>query len=305
MNGEEKGKEKKAGLVSIVGRPNAGKSALINCLVGEKVAIVSRVPQTTRNRIIGVRTFKEGQIVFIDTPGIHKPLHRLNKRMLDIAYAAFEGVDIVMLIIDASKRFGHGDEFVIERLSDVRCPVFLLINKIDLIRKTKILEIIERYSVLRDFKEIIPIAALTGENTDVLLREIFANLPFHPYYFPEDFLTDQPEHFFISEIIREKVFTLTREEVPHSTVVMVDKMEDKRKEGVLVIDATVHVEKDNQKGIVIGKGGELLKKIGSSAREDLERFFGTKIFLNLWVKVKKKWREDEIFLNLIFKEHGV
>ena len=290
-----------SGFVTIIGRPNAGKSTLLNALVGEKIAIVTNKPQTTRTRIQGILNVKAqkgrsaAQIVFVDTPGVHRPDSRLNRKMMQEIHEALESRDLILLIVDATERFGPGDQHVLELIKSYGGPVFLLLNKIDKVQKEKLLPLIEHYSRLHDFQEIIPISAARGEGLDVLLERIIANLPQGPRYFPEEQLTDQPERFLASEIIREKVLQKTGKEVPYSIAVMIDSYEELAR--LTRIAATIYCEREGQKGILIGKGGERLKEIGTAARLELERLLGKKVFLELFVKVKPAWRESETFVD--------
>lgn len=283
----------KSGFVSIIGRPNVGKSTLLNGLLGEKIAIVSSKPQTTRNRILGIVNQPSAQIVFLDTPGIHKPMHRMNEVMVKIALRTYNEVDVILMLVEATEQPGGGDRFIIETLSEVKTPVFLLINKVDLIKKDALLPLIRKYSSLYKFAEIIPVSALKNDLGN-LLETILKRLPRGPKYFPDDQFTDQPERFIVSELIREKVFELTKDEIPYSTAVVIEEMKEKPE--ITHIHAVIYVERDSQKGILIGKGGAMLKKIGTLARLDAEKLLGTKIFLKLLVKVKKDWREDERML---------
>lgn len=294
------GEEPRCGVVSLVGRPNSGKSTLINRLVGEKVAIVTPVPQTTRNRIRGIRNVGPHQIIFLDTPGVHKPLYRMNRQMMALAMDALEHVDLVLLLVDASTTYGKGDQFVIETL-EKRCkaPVVLVLNKIDLLEKQRLLPLIDTYRGLYPFSAVIPLSALTGENEELLLETAVAALPAGPPLYPdEEIYTDQPERRLVSEIIREKVITMTREELPYVTAVLVETFEEPENEGgTLHIGAVILVERKSQKGIVIGKGGQLLKQIGTAARRDMEQLLGARIYLQLLVKVRPGWREDGRLLN--------
>jgi GTP-binding protein Era len=281
----------KSGFVSIIGRPNSGKSTLLNRLVGEKVSIVTDKPQTTRHIVRGIVTRPEGQITFLDTPGIHKPIHRMNERMMKFVRNAMADVDLIGLMVDASSEFGRGDEFTLELLKPVATKKMLLLNKIDRIEKSKLLPLMDRYSKLADFEEIMPISALTGENADALVAVIFNQMPEGPMFYPSDQLSDQPERTIAGEMIREKLILATEEEMPYSTAVVIDRFEEG--ERLHRIFATIFVERESQKAIVIGKSGLKLKEIGIEARKDLETFFGRKIFLELHVKVKKNWRDDE------------
>jgi GTPase len=288
----------KAGLVSFVGRPNAGKSTLLNALVGTKLAIVSDKPQTTRNRILGVRNYPEGQIVFIDTPGIHRPLHRMNVRMVDAAVATMKDVDLLGLVVDASEPPGQGHRFVLELVRKADMPAILVLNKIDRIAKPTLLPMIERASREHDFAEIIPVSALTGDGLDRLEAAMLAHLPAGEPLYPEDYLTDQPERRMAAEMVREKVLQATHAELPFSTAVVVDRFEEPSPpKGVLRVYCTIFVEQPSQKPIVLGRGGEMIKRIGTEARQDMERFFGTRVFLDLHVKVKPDWRDDERVLD--------
>jgi GTP-binding protein Era len=291
----------KFGHVSLVGRPNAGKSTLLNRLVGTKIAIVSDKPQTTRNRILGVRNYPDAQVVFLDTPGIHRPLHRMNARMVDVAVDTMENVDVLGLVMDASQPLGKGNRYIIDLVAGASAPVFLILNKIDLIRKSRLLPIIAEYARLADFAEIVPVSAATGDNVDRLERTIIDRLPEGEPMYPDDYLTDQPERFFASEIIREKLLEFTHTEIPFSSAVIVDRFEEPaagvdRKTAVLNLYCSIIVERESQKPIVIGKGGDMIKRIGSAARVELERFFGTRVFLDLHVRVKAEWREDDKLL---------
>lgn len=290
----------RSGFVSIIGRPNAGKSTLLNTIIGEKLAIVTHKPQTTRNRIHGILNVKakgkglNGQIVFVDTPGIHKPENSLNKRMMQEVYDALEGCDLLLLLVDVTQKFGTGDEFALKLLNKASAPAFLVLNKIDLVEKGKLLPIIERYSKLHEFREIIPISALKGQGVDELLQATLKYLPEGPRYFPKDQVTDQPERFLVAEIIREQVLLQTHEEVPYATTVVVERYEEEGK--LLRISAAIYCEREGQKGIIIGRGGEMLKKIGTHARRDIERRLSIKVFLELFVKVRPGWRDSRQFV---------
>ena len=291
----------RSGFVSIVGRPNAGKSTLLNALVGEKIAIVTEKPQTTRTRIQGMVNVKAqkgrpaGQIVFIDTPGVHKPDSRLNRKMMQEIHAALESRDIVLLLVDASDRFGPADQFVIDLVQKSGGTAFLLLNKIDKLQKDKLLPVIEHYSKLHDFKEIIPISAIKQDGLDTLVDKIMRTLPEGPRYFPSDQLTDLPERFIAAEIIREKILLKTGKELPYATAVVVERFEELPK--LTRISAAIYCERDGQKAILIGKGGQKLKELGTSARIELEALLGKKVFLELFVKVKKDWRESAAFVD--------
>jgi len=284
----------KFGFVSFIGRPNAGKSTLLNRLVGTKLAIVSDKPQTTRTRIPGVRNYPDAQVVFLDTPGIHRPLHRMNRQMVDTAVDTFREVDILGLVVDASEPGGKGDKFVVEMIKDVTAPVVLILNKIDLMKKTRLLPILERYGKDGRFADIVPISAATGDNVDRLERVILDRLPEGEARFPADYLTDQPERFFAAEIVREKLLQFTHAEIPFSSAVVIDRFEEPTAERALLrLFCTIVVDRESQKPIVVGRGGDMIKRIGTAAREELERFFATRVYLDLHVRVKSEWREDD------------
>jgi len=285
-----------SGFVSIVGRPNVGKSTLLNRLVESKVAIVSPVPQTTRHRILGVLTRPDFQVVFVDTPGIHRPLYEMNRRMLRLAYQALEGMEIVLLMVDASVPFGSGDRFVTSRLREIPGTKFLVLNKVDIIRKSRLLPLIETYQEMGEFAEFLPVSSSTGDGVDLLLGKIRERLPPGPRYYPEGQVTDMPRQFLLAEMVREQVFHKTRQEVPHSTAVLVDEMREK-KDGLMLLRATIYVERENQKRIVIGNKGKMLKEIGTAARREIERFLGCRVYLDLWVKAAPHWREDTRMLD--------
>jgi GTP-binding protein Era len=290
----------KSGFVSFIGRPNAGKSTLLNRLVGTKLAIVSDKPQTTRNRILGVKNYPDAQVVFLDTPGIHRPLHRMNVRMVDAAMDTMREVDVLGLVVDVTEPPGKGDRFVLDLVKDVKVPVFLILNKIDLIKKTKLLPRMEQYGALGHFAEIVPISAGTGDNVDRLERVILDRLPEGEPLYPPDYLTDQPERFFAGEIVREKLLQFTHAEIPFSSAVVVDRFEEPGAEtGMLKLYCTIVVERESQKPIIVGRGGDMIKRIGTAAREDLEKFFDTRVFLDLHVRVKSEWREDDQVLKEI------
>jgi GTP-binding protein Era len=295
----------KSGFVSLIGRPNAGKSTLLNRLVGSKLAIVSDKPQTTRTRILGVRNYPDAQVVYLDTPGIHRPLHRMNVRMVDTALETIREVDVLGLVVDATEPGGKGDRFVLDLLKNVSVPLFLVLNKIDLMKRSRLLPLMERYSKEAHFAEIVPISAATGENVDRLERALIANLPEGPRLYPEEYLTDQPERFFASEIVREKLLQFTHAEIPFSSAVVIDRFEEPSEgQPILRLFCTIVVDRESQKPIVIGKGGEMIKRIGSAAREELERFFSTRVFLDLHVRVKAEWREDDRVLTEIGVNRG-
>jgi GTP-binding protein Era len=288
--------EFRSGFVALIGRPNVGKSTLMNHIVGHKVAIMSDKPQTTRNKIRGIYTDEKGQIIFLDTPGIHKPHSKLGEFLVRTAQNALEEVDLVLFLVDAVEGLGPGDRFIIENLKEMKTPVFLVVNKIDQVHPDDLLPLIDKYRQLYSFAEVVPISALMGNNTRTLVDLILRYLPEGPQYYPSDLVTDHPERFIVGELIREKVLELTREEVPHSVAVVVEEM--KKREGKDLVDvyATIFTERPSQKGILIGKGGRMLKEVGRRAREEIERLLGTRIFLELWVKVKKDWRNEELLL---------
>jgi GTP-binding protein Era len=284
----------KAGFVSLVGRPNAGKSTLLNRLVGTKLAIVSDKPQTTRTRILGVRNYPDAQIVFLDTPGIHRPLHRMNVRMVDAAVETLREVDVVVLVVDASERTGGGDRHVQALVDGVKTPVVLALNKVDLVRKPALLPLIEGYGRGGRFAAIVPVSAQTGENVDRLERVLIDALPEGERLYPDDYLTDKPERFFAAEIVREKLLQFTRSELPFSTAVIVDRFEEPAGDRpILRLYCTILVDRESQKAIVVGRGGDMIKRIGTAAREDLERFFESRVYLDLHVRVRADWREDD------------
>ena len=285
----------KSGFVSIVGRPNVGKSTFLNRIVGQKIAIMSDKPQTTRNKIQGVVTTDDSQIVFIDTPGIHKPKHALGDFMNKMAKQTIPDVDVVLFMINANEKIGPGDRFVIDLLSRTKSPVFLVINKIDLIHPDELLPIIETYQAEYDFAEIVPISALQGNNVDRLFDVLKTYIPEGPQYYPDDQVTDHPERFIMAELIREKVLYFTHEEVPHSVAVTIEKISRDENEKVHVM-ANIIVERSSQKGILIGKQGAMMKQIGTGARREIERLLGSKVYLELWVKVQKGWRNKQIHL---------
>jgi GTPase len=287
----------RTGYVSLIGRPNAGKSTLLNRIIGEKVAIVSDKPQTTRNRILAVKNYPDGQIVFVDTPGIHRPMHRLNVRMVDTAVETLREVDVVALLFDASTRPGHGDEYVSKLLQDVKRPVVLALNKIDLVAKAKLLPLMEQASTWHDFAAIVPVSATTGDGIERLEKVLLEHLPEGEPGFPEDYLTDQPERTFVAETVREKVLQHTRAELPFSTAVVVDEFNEEERDRLLRLYCTIYVETESQKPIVIGRAGDMIKRIGTEARQDLEKFFGTKVFLDLRVKVNPNWRDNDRVLD--------
>lgn len=282
----------KSGFVAIIGRPNVGKSTLMNQVIGQKIAIMSDKPQTTRNKIHGVYTTNESQIVFLDTPGIHKRQSKLGDYMNEMAISTLGEVEAVLFLIDAADGLGGGDRYIAEQLKDVSTPVILVMNKIDKLEPEALLPLIEEYRKLHTFAEIVPISAKLGNNVDTLLAQLEKYLPEGPQYYPEDQITDHPEQFVCAELIREKILHMTREEVPHSIAVTIEDMRVEEN-GVVHISAVIFVERDSQKGIIIGKQGAMLKEVGRRARTDIENLLGSKIFLELWVKVKKDWRNQE------------
>lgn len=296
----------KTGYVALIGRPNVGKSTLLNNILGEKIAIISDKPQTTRTSIMGIKTTDKGQIIFVDNPGIHKPLHKLNRRMMNFVYSALETSDLICLLIDATLKFGHGDEFVLETLKKISTPVFLLINKVDIIKKDKVLLLIDKYKDLIAFKEIIPISALKGDNLDVLENKIYENLPESEKEFDDGDKSIQSERFLLSEIIREKLLSHVKQELPFVTAVYIDKIENRgimekhpQKKEMKYIKASIYVEKDNHRKIIIGRHGSLVKTIGIESRREMEQILDCKIFLDLQVRVKERWRDQADVLDLI------
>ncbi len=303
----------RTGYVALIGRPNTGKSTLLNALIGQKVAIVSDKPQTTRISILGIKTTDKGQLIFVDNPGIHKPLHTLNKRMMNFVYSALETSNAVCLLVDASQKFGHGDEYVLETLRKVKTPVFLLINKVDIVRKDKVLPIIDQYKDLFPFKEIIPISALKGVNLDVLEKLLWELLPESPKLYSDDEISDQTERFLFAEIVREKLLKYVTQELPFVTAVYIESVEKKsqadwKKPGesrpVTYIRASIFVEKDNHRKIVIGRQGSLVRQIGIEARQEIAEYIGHKVFLDLQVRVREGWRDSEDVLDLIEGQKG-
>ncbi len=285
----------KSGFVSVIGRPNVGKSTLLNAVTGQKIAIMSDKPQTTRNTIRGVITNEQCQLVLIDTPGIHKPKTKLGEYMVNVASETMKEVDLILFLVEATTPAGNMDISIIEQLKKVKTPVFLILNKVDIVSKDKLFQIIESYSKLMDFKAIIPISALKNDGTDIILNEALKYIPEGPQFFSEDTLTDQPEKVIAAEMIREKVLLNLDEEVPHGVGVEVMSFKE-REDGLINIQATIYCEKSSHKGIIIGKQGQMLKKIGSAARYEIERLLDTKIFLELWVKVKPDWRNNDSML---------
>jgi len=306
----------KVGYVALVGRPNVGKSTLLNKILGQKVAIISDKPQTTRTNILGIKTTQKGQIIFVDNPGIHRPLHKLNKRMMNIVYSSLQTSDLICLLIDATQRYGHGDQFVIETLGNTSTPLILLINKVDIIKKEKILLLIDTYKDLLDFKEIIPISALKGTNVDVLEEKLYDFLPEAEKIYSDEEISNQSQRFLLSEIIREKLLRHVREELPFVTAVYVEIIEDyvrstdhelppgesteaSRPKARKYIMASIFVEKDNHRRIIIGRRGQMIKTIGTEARLEMEKILETRVFLDLGVKVRERWRDKADVLDLI------
>ncbi|WP_276618963.1 GTPase Era [Syntrophomonas wolfei] len=286
----------KSGFVSIVGRPNVGKSTLLNAIIGEKIAIVSEKPQTTRTRIQGIYTCERGQVIYVDTPGIHKPKHLLGEYMVKVSARSLEEVDIIYYMTDVTRPFGGGESFILDQLKDARVPVFLLVNKIDLVSEQEVKDYIQIFNQQRSFSEVVSISAACGTNLQLLLDKTLDALPEGPLYYPEDDLTDQPIYLLIAELIREKALMLTHDEVPHSLAVEVEEFK-KQSNGKVYLRAAIYMERDSQKGIVIGKKGQMLKTIGEQARQDIESLLDTAVYLDLWVKVKKNWRDNENILN--------
>ena len=290
------GKGFKSGFVAVVGRPNVGKSTLINALIDDKIVIVSDKAQTTRNRIVCVYTDEKKQIVFMDTPGIHKPKHKLGEFMVDQAVDSLREVEAILFVVAANEKRGPGDNFVIEQLRKVNVPVFLIVNKIDTMDKQDLLEAIVSYENSYPFEAVVPISAKEKDNIEEVVNLLEKHLPEGPKYFPDDMITDQPERLIISDIVREKILLQTHDEIPHAIAVDVDEMKT-REDGTTYVRATIYVERDSQKGIIIGKQGAMLKTIGRQARGDIERLLATKVFLDLWVKVKKDWRNKSGMLS--------
>ncbi|MBM0867985.1 GTPase [Staphylococcus auricularis] len=287
--------EYKSGFVSIIGRPNVGKSTFVNRVIGHKIAIMSDKAQTTRNKIQGVMTQDDAQIIFLDTPGIHKPKHKLGDYMMRVAKNTLSEIDAIMFMVNVNEEIGRGDEYIMDMLKDVKTPVFLVLNKIDLVHPDELMPRIEQYQSYMSFTEMVPMSALEGHNVDHFIEGLKSYLPEGPQYYPEDQVSDHPEQFVVSELIREKILHLTSEEIPHAIGVNVDRM-IKKDEDHVRIEATIYVERDSQKGIVIGKGGKKLKEVGKRARHDIENLLGSKVYLELWVKVQKDWRNKVNFI---------
>lgn len=284
----------KSGFASLIGRPNVGKSTLMNCIIGQKIAITSNKPQTTRNRIQTVYTSEEGQIVFLDTPGIHKAKNKLGSYMVNVAKSSLQDVDVVLWLVEPGDYIGAGDRDILEKLKKVKAPVILVINKIDTVKKETLLQVIDIYRKEMDFVEIVPVSALKADNTEELISCIMKYMPYGPAFYDEDTVTDQPERQIVAELVREKALHCLSEEIPHGIAVSIEAMKYKKK--IVEIEATIICEKDSHKGIVIGKQGQMLKKIGSQARYDIEKLLECKVNLKLWVKVKKDWRDSDFLL---------
>lgn len=288
--------EKKSGFVTLVGRPNVGKSTLMNRLIGQKIAITSNKPQTTRNRIQTVYTCDKGQIVFLDTPGLHKAKNKLGEYMVKAAERTFSEVDVILWLVEASSYIGPGDRHIAEQLKSANVPVILVVNKIDMVKKEELLPIVDAFSKLCDFAEIVPLSARSGDNTATLLDVVFQYLEEGPMFYEEDVVTDQPMRQIAAEVIREKALHCLNDEIPHGVAVTIEKMKDRSKRKITDIEATIVCEKESHKGIIIGKNGSMLKKIGSTARYELEQMLEQQVNLNLWVKVRKEWRDSELLL---------
>ena len=286
----------KSGFATLIGRPNVGKSTLMNRLIGQKIAITSNKPQTTRNRIQTVYTCEQGQIIFLDTPGIHKAKNKLGEYMVNVAERTLREVDVILWLVEPSAFIGAGERHIAEQLEKAKTPVILVINKTDTVKKEEILGFIDAYRKLYDFDEIVPVSALKGDNTDTLIEQIFKYLPYGPQYYDEDTVTDQPMRQIVAELIREKALRCLSDEIPHGIAVSIDKMKERSDGKVCDIDATIICEKDSHKGIIIGKQGSMLKKIGSAARYEIERMMEMKVNLQLWVKVKKDWRDSDYLI---------
>ena len=282
----------KSGFIGIIGRPNVGKSTLLNSLVGEKIAITTHKPQTTRNRIMGIKNMESGQLIFLDTPGIHRASTPLNQYMVTAAMNTFRSADILLLLVEAPTGVHRDDRAVLHSLENIRLPVILMINKIDLVQKKTILPIMDQFRQLFQFADMIPVSAMTGDGISLLVQQIWGLLPEGPRYFPVDMMTDRTERFIVAEIIREKITLLTHQEIPYATAVLVDSFKEDEEKNLIRIQATINVEKDSQKGILIGKKGSMLKEIGMRARRDMEKFLAARIYLEIFVRVKKDWTHD-------------
>lgn len=289
-------KQIKSGFVTLIGRPNVGKSTLMNKIIGQKIAITSNKPQTTRNRIQTVYTSDEGQIIFLDTPGIHKAKNKLGEYMVNVAERTLKEVDVILWLVEPSNFIGEGERHIVEQLKNVKTPVFLIINKTDTVKKDDLLQYIDTYRKIYDFAEIIPASALKGDNTDTIIELIYKYLPYGPAYYDEDTVTDQPMRQIAAELIREKALKCLDDEIPHGIAVAIDRMNFRKDGSIVDIDATIVCERESHKGIIIGKGGAMLKKIGSAARYEIENLVETKVNLKLWVKVKKEWRDSDFLL---------
>ena len=284
--------DKKSGFVTLIGRPNVGKSTLMNRLIGQKIAITSNKPQTTRNKIQTVYTCEQGQIVFLDTPGIHKAKNKLGDYMVNVAQHTLSEVDVILWLVEPSTFIGAGERHIIEQLKKTKTPVILVINKTDTVKREEILTFIDAYRKELEFAEIVPVSALKGDNTQDLIDSIFKYLPYGPMFYDEDTVTDQPQRQIVSELIREQALRCLDEEIPHGIAVSIDQMKWRADDSIVDIDATIVCERDSHKGIIIGKGGSMLKKVSTLARQDMERFMGTKVYLQTWVKVKENWRDN-------------
>ncbi len=285
-----------SGYIAIIGRPNVGKSTLLNRILGQKIAITSNKPQTTRNRILGIHNFPAGQALFVDTPGIHKAKGKLNRFMVDQAVGACSDVDLILFLVEANDAPGGGDEYILRLLEKSSVPVFLIINKLDLVKAPDLLKLIQQYSERFDFAQVIPISAETGNGVELMLKEVEKYLPQGPQYYPDDLVTDQPEKFIVAEMVREKIMRTTSEEIPYGVGVKVDSFSEQPEKNLVVIQATIHVERDSHKKIIVGKGGQKIKSIGQSARREIERLLGTRVFLELFVRVDKDWSQNERML---------
>ena len=289
----------KSGFVSFIGRPNAGKSTLLNRIVGQKLAIVSDKPQTTRTRVVGVKNYPDGQVVFVDTPGVHKPTHRMNVRMVDVALEAMRDVDVPALVVDVSVKLGTGDRFLLDLVKNSKTKAILVLNKVDMIAKARLLPIIDHYHKEHPFEEIVPVSAADGTNVDLLETLFLKHLPEGDPLYPPDYLTDQTDRFYVAETVREQVLQLTHDELPFSTAVVVDKFDETSEDGIVQLYCTILVERESQKPIVIGKGGAMIKQIGTAARAEIQAFLERRVYLDLHVKVKSEWRDDERTLDEI------
>lgn len=288
--------QKKSGFVTLIGRPNVGKSTLMNHLIGQKIAITSNKPQTTRNRIQTVYTDDRGQIVFLDTPGIHKAKNKLGEYMVNVAERTLNEVDVILWLVEPTTFIGAGERHIVEQLKKTKTPVILIINKVDTVDKKEIIKYMDTYRKVYDFAEIVPVSALRAQNLDTVLDQIFKYLPYGPMFYDEDTITDQPQRQIVAEMIREKALRCLDEEIPHGIAVAIDQMKERKGGGMFDIDATIICERDSHKGIIIGKGGSMLKRIGSEARRDIENMLEAKVNLQLWVKVKKDWRDSDFLM---------